>query len=306
MMRKARRLTSGDRIALVAPASSFERDALTQGAAEIGRLGFEPVFSEAVFERALFTAGSAATRAAEFRRAWSDPSVAALMAIRGGYGSVQLLPLLDAIGTDSPPKLFIGYSDVTALLTWLTCGQGVAAVHGPMIEGRLAAGPDHYDVASLLALFGGDSGFEIAVDTMEALRPGEARGALYGGTITQLAASLGTPFAFQPPHGCVLFLEDVNERPYRLHRLLTQLRLGGVFARARAVVFGEMKGCDEPAGITARDVIRDITEGFAGPVLAGCPSGHTSGPCWSLPLGVQVGVTARPRPALVMEESPVA
>jgi len=304
-MRKARRLTRGDRIALVAPASSFEREALTRGAAELQRLGFEPVFTDAVFERALFTAGSAALRAADLHRAWSDDSVAALMAIRGGYGCMQLLPLLGALAPDVAPKLVIGYSDVTALLTWLTCGQGVTAIHGPMIEGRLAAGPDHYDAASLLALAGGESGLEIAIDGMEAMLPGEAGGTLYGGTITQLAASLGSPFAFQPPAGCVLFLEDVNERPYRLHRLLTQLRFGGVLARAHALVFGEMKGCDEPGGITARDVIRDMTEGFSGPVIVGCPSGHTTGPCWSLPLGVEVRVTTRPRPAVVVEESPV-
>src|SRR5687767_15298629 len=101
---------------------------------------------------------------------------------------------------------------------------------------------------------------------------------LIGGTLTQITASLGTPFAFTPPAGCVLFLEDVAERPYRLDRMLTQLRLSGVIDRAAALVFGEMSRCDEPGGDpAARDVIRELTAGFAGPVLFGLPSGHTSG-----------------------------
>ncbi|MGH9202724.1 MAG: hypothetical protein ACRD2A_15980, partial [Vicinamibacterales bacterium] len=95
-------------------------------------------------------------------------------------------------------------------------------------------------------------------------------------------------------------------RPYRLHRLLTQLRLSGILARARGLVFGEMPGCDEPSGETARDVISDVTRDFDGPVLAGFPSGHTKGPCWTLPLGVSVRIVSGPRPAVIIEESPVA
>jgi muramoyltetrapeptide carboxypeptidase len=139
------------------------------------------------------------------------------------------------------------------------------------------------------------------------LRPGQAHGPLYGGTIVPLVASLGTPFAFDPPEGCVLFLEDVNERPYKIDRMLTQLRLSGILGRARALIFGEMRGCDEPGGTpTAREVIARMTLGFPGPVLFGFPSGHTSGPCWTLPLGVDVRVETTPRPLVVVEESAVA
>jgi muramoyltetrapeptide carboxypeptidase len=104
----------------------------------------------------------------------------------------------------------------------------------------------------------------------------------------------------------VLFLEDVNERPYRLDRMLTQLAQAGVLARASALVFGEMRGCEEPGGeITARTVVERLMRETAGPVLYGFPSGHTSGPCWTLPLGVRVTVETRPRPGLIVEESPV-
>ena len=130
---------------------------------------------------------------------------------------------------------------------------------------------------------------------------------MFGGTLTQLVASFGTPYAFEPPAGCVLFIEDANERPYRLHRMLVQMRLSGVLGRARALVFGEVPGCDEPGGsVRAQTAVEDAIAGFPGPVVYGFPSGHTSGPCWTLPLGVGVRIVTAPRPAIVVEDAPVA
>ena len=300
-------LHSGDRIAVVAPASGCAPEELERGEAELRRLGFEPVHTIAVFERTTFSAGSPDTRAADFMRAWADPAVKALVALRGGYGSAQLLPLLHHLRPALAPKLFIGYSDTTALLSWLTCAGGVAALHGPMLDARLSKGAEGYDERSFLSAVRGESGVELAPPGLTTLRSGEAMGFLFGGTMAMLVASLGTPYAFMPPGECILFLEDVNERPYRLDRMLTQLRQAGVLARARALIFGEMRGCDEPGGaVTAREVIARLTVGFPGPVLFGFPSGHTSGPCWTLPFGVDVRVESAPRPLVVIEDSAVA
>jgi muramoyltetrapeptide carboxypeptidase len=306
-MNKPRALRPGDRIAVVSPASPFSRDEFDKGIEEIRRLGYEPVYYETVFDRSLFTSGPAELRAASFVRAWSDPNVAALIAVRGGYGSVQLLPELTGWDPAHTPKLFIGYSDNTSLMTWLTCHCGIPVVHGPMLEGRLAKGEEGYDRSSFTRLLSGDAaGLELAPEGMTVAMEGEASGPLYGGTLTQLCASLGTPYAFDPPAGSILFLEDVNERPYRIDRMLTQLRLAGIFGRARALVFGEMRGCDEPdASWTLKDLLPELLEAFDGPVVTGFPSGHTTGPCWSLPLGVQVRVRAGARPSIVVEESPV-
>jgi muramoyltetrapeptide carboxypeptidase len=307
-MRKPRPLKSGDRIAVVAPASPFARDEFDRGVAELARLGFEPTWDDSVFAtEGGYVAGSAELRASSFMKHWNDPSVAALIAVRGGYGSVQLLPFLHPPMLVEAPKLFIGYSDNTSVLSWLTCGCGITGLHGPMLERRLASGAAGYDERSFLALMSSGAGVELAPAGLEVLRPGQVQGPMFGGTIAQLVASLGTPFAFSPPEGCVLFLEDVHERPYRLDRMLTQLRLSGILGRARALVFGEMRGCDEPAGtLTAREVIARLTVGFPGPVLFGFPSGHTSGPCWTLPLGVDVRVESTPRPCVVIEEPAVA
>ena len=289
-MRKPRALRRGDRIAVVAPASAFARAEFDAGVNELKTLGFEPVYDESVFERRAYAAGSARTRAAAFARAWLDPDIAALIAVRGGYGSVHLLPLLD-----------------TSLLTWLTLTGKIVSFHGPMLEGRLARGPEFYDrdtfMRCLCRPYPPD---EITHPNVEVLHSGEAAGMLVGGTLTQICASLGTPYAFDPPGGCVLFLDEVAERPYRLDRMLTQLYLSGILSRASALVFGELPRCDEPNGPpTAREVVEELTSGFRGPILFGLPSGHTQGPTLTLPFGVRARVVAGSRPAVIIEEAAV-
>jgi muramoyltetrapeptide carboxypeptidase len=175
-----------------------------------------------------------------------------------------------------------------------------------MIDSRLAKGSEGYDERSFLSAIRGEASVELVPEGLTTLRTGEATGFLFGGTMTMLTASLGTPYAFVPPGECILFLEDVNERPYRLARMMTQLQQAGVLARARALVFGEMRGCDEPGGgVTAVDAIRESTQDFHGPILYGFPSGHTTGPCWTLPLGAVVRVVGAPSPAIVIEEPAV-
>jgi len=301
-------LTPGDRIAIVSPASAFARDEFDAGIAELRRLGFVPVYDETVFAReAGYLAGTAELRAGAFLRFWRDPSVRALIAARGGYGSVQLLPFLDRETIVASPKLFIGYSDNTSIMSWLTCQCGITALHGPMLDRRLSRGPAGYDEGSFMALAQGGAGLTLAPDGLLVLHPGEVVGPLYGGTLTQLVSSLGTPYAFDPPPRSILFIEDVHERPFRIDRMLTQLRLSGVLGRAAGLVFGEMRSCDEPGGgIATRDVVHRLTRDFSGPVVYGFPSGHTAGPCWTLPLGVSVRLVTSPHPSIVVEEAPVA
>ena len=273
------------------------------------RLGYEPVYEESVFARSGYTAGSPEIRAEAFRRAWQDPSIRALIAVRGGYGSVQLLPRLSSDEIRRTPKAFIGYSDNTSLLAWLTGCCDVVAFHGPMLEGRLAKGAAGYDRDTFeRVLTRAEPAGSITHPALEAVRTGEASGVLTGGTLTQLAASLGTPYAFRPPAGHVLFLDEIAERPYRIDRLFTQLRLAGILAGASAIVFGELPRCDEPngRGPMIRDVLRDLLEDFGGPVLFGLPSGHTTGACMTLPFGVRVSVLTKPRPALIVEEAAVS
>lgn len=306
-MLKPRALAPGDRIAVVAPASAFNRDEFDRGIDEIRRLGFTPVYDESVFARHRYLAGTAEVRARALRAAWRDDSIAAVIGVRGGYGSAQLLPLLDVGEARQARKPLIGYSDLTSLLTFLTTGCRMVAFHGPMLVGRLGRGDGGYDTDSFVkALCRREPMGELTAPGVQSIRNGEAKGPLFGGTLTQLLASLGTPFAFSPPAGYILFLDEVGERPYRLDRMVTQLRQTGLLARASAVVIGELPRCDEPDGdVTAREVVADLFQDFTGPVLLGFPSGHTVGPAMTLPFGVTCRVIAGERPRLVIEESAV-
>jgi len=306
-MRKPRALAPGDRVAVVAPASPFRRDEFDAGIAEIRRLGFEPVYDESVFATARYVAGRPEVRAAALRAALADSSVAAVIGVRGGYGSAQILPLLDAAEVTRAGKALVGYSDLTALLTFFTLGCGLVAFHGPMLAGRLGRGAAGYDRDTFVGALTRPAPLgELAPPGLASLGGGEARGMLLGGTLTQLAASLGTPFAFAPPRGYVLFLDEVHERPYRIDRLLTQCRQAGLLSRALAIVIGELPDCDEPSGQpTARAVVADLLADFPGPVLIGFPSGHTVGPAMTLPFGVEARVIGGARPRVVIEESAV-
>jgi muramoyltetrapeptide carboxypeptidase len=304
---KYRPIRPGSRVALVAPASPFDRAEFDAGVIELRRLGLEPVFDDTVFERRGFLAGSAETRANALTSAWTREDVDAIVAVRGGYGSVEVLPLLDRDRLVKTRTAFVGYSDVTSLHVFLACGVGLASLHGPMVEGRLARGVSAYDPATFLRALGTEPLGELSPDGLDIVKGGDASGPLYGGTMTQLLATLSTPFEFRPPAGHVLFLDEVGERPYRLHRMLTQLRLSGRLASASAIVFGEWPRCDEPGGaVTARSVIEDVLSGFPGPVLFGFPSGHTTRSLISLPFGVRARVVARGAPALVIEEAAAA
>jgi len=306
-MLKPRALKPGDRIAVVSPASPFSRDEFDAGLTELRRIGFEPVYDESVFARKSYVSGEPAVRAAAITKAWTDPAIAALIGVRGGYGSVQVLPLLDAASLRRTPKAFIGYSDLTSVLTFLTGGCGIVSFHGPTVAGRLGKGEAGYDRASLVSILGRrEPPGELDVPDLEAVRPGDAAGVLLGGTLTQLLASLSTPFAFDPPAGYVLLLDEVGERPYRLDRMVTQLRLSGLLARASAVIVGELPRCDEPNGqLTGRSVMADLLSDFPGPVVAGFPSGHTQGPAMTVPLGIRCRVVSEGRPTVVIEEAAV-
>jgi muramoyltetrapeptide carboxypeptidase len=302
-----RRLQSGDRVALVAPASPFARELLNAGVAELARLGLEAVYDESVFARDGFVAGPPETRAKAIHDAWADPSIAALIAMRGGYGSVQVLPLLDVALMKQARKPLIGYSDVTALLLFYV-KHGLVAIHGPMIERRVAAGPSAYDEASFRrVVMTAEPAGEFRPASLETLHAGDAAGLLVGGTLTQIVSLLGTPWTFTAPAGAVLFIEDIGERPYRVHRMLTQLAQAGVLAHAAALVFGEFPGCDEPGGgPTIKDTLSEFTTDFRGPVLFGFPSGHTSGATWTLPFGVRARVVGGRGAMLSITEAAVS
>ncbi len=307
-LRRPPALRQGDVVALVAPASPFETDAFDAGVAELAVLGFNPEWHHDLFARRGYVAGAVATRAAGFLRAWQDPRVTAVFGVRGGYGSAQIVSSLDAGTIRATPKAFVGYSDLTTLLTWLVGHCGVIAFHGPTVAGRLGRGADGYDRTSLLAALTVAAPMgELILDGAETLVAGETTGRLLGGTLTQLAAAAGTPYGLTPWDDTILLLEDVGERPYRLDRLVQQVRDAGMLRRVRGLLLGTFPRCDEPGGaVTGRQVLADLFAGFPGPVVFGARTGHVDGPALTLPLGVQARLVTGGTPRLMIEEAAVA
>jgi muramoyltetrapeptide carboxypeptidase len=307
---RPRALRPGDRVALMTLASPCRPEDVEAGADQLRTLGFEPVVIAPVDGGSSppYVAGAAAARAGQLREALADPGIAAVIATRGGYGSAHLLPFLDWAEIRAARTLLIGYSDITALLDAFAGLAGLVSVHGPMAEGRLARGVGAFDPDSFLRIISEPVPFgSVAAPQAHTLQPGEASGVLRGGTLTQLAAVLGTPWAHVSAEPTILFLDEVNERPYRVDRLLWQLRAAGVFDTVTGVVLNELPGCDEPGGsVTALDAVRHGLAGFHGPIVAGVPSGHTAGVMITLPIGVRVSLRAGTEVSFSIDEPAVA
>ena len=310
-MLRPRALEPGDKIALVSPASPFDPAEFHAGAAELRRLGFEPVWDESVFAYEPITSGPPELRARAFLDALRDPDVRAIVAVRGGYGSVEILPFIDPAEILAARKIICGYSDITSLLIYSVCRAGLVAFHGPMVEKRLSRGEEGYASWSFIAsLCDRDTPMgDLKPEGLSVVKEGMAEGMLIGGTLTQIAAGLGTPYGITIDGPTILFLEDVGERPYRVRRMLTQLQLAGVFEQVTGIVLGAMHNCDEPASavpglvnLTACDTVAGFFADFDGPILAGFPSGHGPAPTWTLPFGVRASMSTRDGGVLTIEE----
>jgi muramoyltetrapeptide carboxypeptidase len=287
-IRKPSRIRSGDTVGVVAPSGAVDEERLRAGVRVLEGWGLRVMLGDAVLERRGYLAGTDEARYADLRRMLDDPEVRAVFCARGGYGSQRLLPRLDGALLGDRPKALVGYSDATALLA-AAVGAGVVALHGPMVAADLARGLSGRSLTRLRRMLT-EADYLWEAEVPETVRPGRARGRLVGGCLSVLAASLGTPWA-PDTRGAILFLEDVHERPYRLDRLLTQLRLSGKLSAAAGVVFGTMAACPAVDGVGPLDVVHACCADLGCPVGFGLPSGHGAGPGGdnlALPLGVEV------------------
>jgi muramoyltetrapeptide carboxypeptidase len=283
-------LRAGDLIGVAAPSGPVETGRLAAGVAAIERLGFRTRVPEGVRQRTGFTAGNAARRQAELIDLLRDDEVRAVICARGGAGAIELLPGLDeALQGLSDTKPIVGYSDIT-FLHLLLRRLGHASVLGPMVARGLDGAFDRDSFVH--ALTGHGKPYATPIGTLHALSTGQGEGVLFGGCLSILASASGTPWALRSDAPTVLFLEDVNEPPYRLHRMLHQLRLSGALEGVVGVAFGEMPGCqDSSAAVFLEDVLHDALDGLDIPIAFGLPAGHTTLPAVTLPLGVPARLT---------------
>jgi muramoyltetrapeptide carboxypeptidase len=298
-------LRPGDAVRVIAPSSPFDPVALEKGVEVLsGRLGLRPRMRPDMVSRRAYLAGEDARRAEEWREAVADPEARAIFCARGGYGAMRILPAVDPAPLLARPKAVVGFSDITALHAVLN-RAGVATVHGPVVT-QLGRAPDDALRHLEALLFGGApraGAWEIPAPgaglvAARTIRPGRASGPLLGGTLTLLAHLAGTPFAPRL-EGAILLLEEVGEKPYRVDRCLTQLRLAGALDGVAAVAVGQLTSCDDD-GVLAADVVREAVLALGVPAVEGVPAGHEDAN-FAIPLGARATLVA---PALGEEGPP--
>jgi muramoyltetrapeptide carboxypeptidase len=287
-------LRPGDAVGVVAPASDVKRADLEAGCEALRRAGYRPVYFDSILERDIYFAGSVERRTRELEDMFVRDDVRAIVCARGGYGTNYLLRELDLEKIKTHPKIFVGYSDITTLLTYLHDAAGLVTFHGAMAA-KDWSHENGVDLASWQSAVSSPAPWDVALGTgVSGLVEGEAEGILYGGCLSILVASLGTPYEIKT-EGTILFLEDLAAKPFQIDRMLMQLKLGGHLDGVRGLIFGEMLDCVQTANqdYTLQEVVTRIVGDLGVPVASGVKSGHVTSSNITLPFGVRARLAVR-------------
>ncbi|MFG3344524.1 LD-carboxypeptidase [Streptomyces sp. NPDC048018] len=284
---RPRRLSPGARVAVVAPSGPVPEDRLRAGLDILRGWDLDPVVAPHVLDTHPtlgHLAGSDADRARDLTEAWCDPSVSAVVCARGGYGAQRMVDLVDWTAIRAAgPKVFVGYSDVTALHEAFARRVGLATLHGPMVAAAAFLKDTRTQESLRATLFAPESVRTLGLESARALVPGRARGVTLGGCLALLAADLGTPHARRSARGGLLLLEDTGEEPYRLDRMLTQLLRSGWLDGVAGIGLGSWEECGPYEDVRA--VLLDRLGPLGVPVLEQLGFGHhESAP--TIPLGL--------------------
>ncbi|MEU6059210.1 LD-carboxypeptidase [Streptomyces sp. NPDC047097] len=296
-MTRPGRLRPGDRVAVVAPSGTVPKERITAGVDILRGWGLDPVVMPHALDvhpRLGYLAGTDEARARDLAEAWCDPEVAAVLCARGGYGAQRLVDLLDWDALRAAgPKLFVGYSDATVLHEAFALRLGLATLHGPMTGAATFLQDERTRQELRTTLFAPESARVLTgLPGARTMVPGRARGTLFGGCLSLLAAGLGTPDARSSARGGLLVLEDVGEQPYRIDRTLTQLLRSGLLEGSAGIVLGSWAECGPYERV--REVLVDRLAPLGVPIVEEFGFGH--GPTsLTLPLGVPAELDADAR-----------
>ena len=303
-LRKPPALKKGDLIGVVAPAGVVKTEDLGNGVRRLEELGFRVALGRSLYQSARYLAGRDEERAADLAEMFANPEVKAVVAARGGYGTSRIIPLLDAKALARSPKIFVGSSDLTLLLHFLRSACRLVTFHGPMVSPNFGKYSSPTTNGEFIRILGATTPpGPIDVTGVKVLKGGSGEGVLTGGCLSLVCQTIGTPYEIRT-EDAILFLEDINEPPYRIDRMLTYLKQVGKFDGVRAVVFGLMPDCHPSSQelYTLEDVIRDVLADLPCPILYDFPSGH-GGTNVTLPFGVRAAVEGS---TLSILEAPVS
>lgn len=281
-------LHKGDRVAAVSPASAAKPELIEAGVSALRAYGYHPVLMPHATARGpLYFAGTAQQRVADLHAAFADPEFRGILCTRGGWGSAELLPLLDRDLIRANPKVFAGYSDHTSLHTWLWQQCGLMSFYAPMVAADWSL-PGGVDLPSWDAAMHAHAYRLNSADGLRTLRDGQASGRLLGGCLAILEAGLGTPWGMRLDEPSILFVEDIGVKPYQWDRMLQHLQFAGLLANVTGIVLGDMsanvgRGDMPLLEAACLHALRD----FHGPIAIGLRCGHVTGGNRSLVLGAQ-------------------
>ena len=267
---KPPRLTQGDTVGIVAPAGPFDRKKFMKGKTVLESMGFRTFFDEGIFQKHGFFAGTDVQRADQVNRLFGDPAIRAVVCARGGYGSMRILPFLDFETIQKNPKIFVGFSDISVLLSVLNDRCGLVTFHGPVVT--TLANAIKETIAAMCAVLTSNTILELKPEKGIVIKPGVSSGIMAGGNLTTLCHLVGTPYAPRF-NGKILFIEDVGEFPYRIDRMLVQMKLAGCFEGLKGLVLGSFEECGQ-----LDEIFRIVQEMFKDvniPILAGFEIGHS-------------------------------
>jgi muramoyltetrapeptide carboxypeptidase len=285
---KPRALHPGATIAVLSPASTPKSDLVHRGIAHLHSLGYKAVLGKHALDSGpLYYAGAIEARLNDLHAAFSDPAIDGIVCTRGGWGSAELLPYLDAELIRANPKVFVGYSDHTSLHCWLHNEANLVTFYGPMVAADFSR-DDGVDMASWQNGLQGNGRWSLGVaDGLRVLRAGVAHGLLDGGCVSIFTEALGTPYAPRINAESILFVEDIGTKPYQWDRMLLHLRYSGLLEKVTGIVFGDMRQCvpvDENDYLE-RAILHALRD-FEGPIAIGLRSGHVGASNVTLPLGI--------------------
>ena len=305
-----KKLKFGDTLGLIAPSGAVRTEgAIERAVAETERMGFKVKLGESAGQKYGYLSGTDEVRARDINRMFADDEVDAIVCLRGGYGAMRILDQLDYELIAKHPKIFMGFSDITALHIALLEKCGLVTFHGPMAAANWAGKPlDDFSRDSMYrALMNAEPAGELVNPPeypRQTVNPGKAEGQLVGGNLMLIASSLGTPWELDTKDR-IIFIEEVGERTYCVDRMLTQLRLAGKFRDCAGVVFGDFADCpiEYPEfGLTLEEIIRDVVAPCGQPVFTGLRCGHCS-PKLTLPFGVRARLDADQCTLTVLESA---
>jgi len=308
-MLKPKALKKGNNIGIVAPSSPASSDKLDAAVKILKNMGYEVTIGRSCYEKNGYLAGSDETRADDINRMFKDPDISAIFCMRGGYGTPRILDMLDYETIAENPKIFMGYSDITAIHIAFVQKCRMVTFHGPMLTSDFIS--SHFEKytkdAMLKALTStgplGDVKAPEYEPQEEVLYHGNAEGEIIGGNLSLIAATIGTPYEIDT-RGKILMIEDIEEQPYRVDRMLTQLRLSGKLSDAAGIVLGQFTDCvpKEPENsLTLDEVIEQIILPAGKPVLKNVCLGHGTHKA-TIPMGVKAQIDGK-RKMLVIKES---